>query len=114
MQSVARRQINVGILSSDPQGTVRHLCAALGLSEAKEAMLRGVDLVVGVSKDVTYKYWVFGTGVGVEEDPLLALYLARCRVVLDVREDDHLVSVVRCSLEGWDHLSASILTPLNC
>lgn len=57
-----------------------------------------MDLVVSVSKDATYKYWVFGTGAGVEEDPLLALYLASCRVVLDVREDDHLVSVVRCSL----------------
>lgn len=113
MQSIVHRQINVGILSSDPQGTVRHLCAALGLSEAKEGTLRGVDLVVGVSKDVTYKYWVFGTEAGVEEDPLLTLYLTRCRVVLDVREDHHLVSVVRCSLEGWNNLSASILTPLN-
>jgi hypothetical protein len=75
--------------------------------------VRGVDLVVGVAKEATFKYWVFGTGAGVEEDPLLALYLARCRVVLDVMEADHSVSVVRCSLEGWDHLSDSILTPLN-
>lgn len=97
MQRTTRRQINVGILSSDPQGTVHHLCAALGLAEVKEGV-RGVDLVVGVGKEVTYKYWVFGTGAGVEEDPLLGLYLARCRVVLDVTEADHLVSVVRCSL----------------
>jgi hypothetical protein len=32
MQGMTRRQINVGILSSDPQGTVHHLCAALGLA----------------------------------------------------------------------------------
>jgi hypothetical protein len=82
--------------------------------QSKEETLRGVDLVVGVANGTIYKYWVFGMGAAVEEDPLLALYLARCRVVLDVREDEHLVSVVKCTLEGWDNLSNSILTPLSC
>lgn len=114
MKQFTRRQINIGILSSDPRGTVHHLCSALGLAESKEGGVRGVDLVVEVANSTIYKYWVFARGAPLEEDPLLALYLAQCRVVLDVKEAEHLVSVVRCTVEGWDGISDSILTPLTC
>lgn len=59
MKVISRKQINIGIIASDPHTVIEHLCNAFGLTVSKDYSLRGVDLIVGNIEEIIYKYWIF-------------------------------------------------------
>ena len=63
MKVIRRKQINIGIIASDPHAVIEHLCNAFSLTVSKDYSLRGVDLIVGNIEEIIYKYWIFNKEV---------------------------------------------------